>query len=79
MIITNLFPVEWPRKAPFIRKQHPGVPISLESGSGRGALSRSQWEAATSMPWWRVRISGVRRSRFYPAERAAVASVTNVT
>jgi hypothetical protein len=46
---------------------------------GEGALSRSQWEAATSMPWWRVRTSGVRRSRFYPAEKAAVASVTNVT
>jgi hypothetical protein len=46
---------------------------------GEGALSRSQWEAATSMPWWRVRTSGVLRSRFYPAEKAAVASVTNVT
>ena len=46
---------------------------------GEGALSRSQWEAATSTPWWRVRTSGVRRSRFYPAEKAAVASVTNVT
>jgi hypothetical protein len=36
----------------------------------RGALSRSQWEAATSMLRWRVRTSGVRRSRFHPGRES---------
>ena len=37
---------------------------------GEGALRRSQWEAATSMLRWRVRTSGVRRSRFHPGRES---------
>ena len=57
-------------KRPFIRKQPPGVPYQFGIRLGEGALSRSQWEAATSMLRWRVRTSGVRRSRFHPGRES---------
>jgi hypothetical protein len=66
-------------KRPFIRKQHPGVPISLESGSGRGRSAVHSGKPRHQC------FGGVCEHRefvaaaFIPAEKAAVASVTNVT
>jgi len=55
--------MEWPRKAPFIRKRHP-VTDQSESGSGRGRFFGGICEHRGVRP---------------PEPNAAVASVTNVT